>query len=206
MIGYYNYTVILTYIGTLFGFTGMVGIWAGNLRLSLICLLIAGLCDMFDGKVASTMKRTKEEKHFGIEIDSLSDVICFGVLPSLIVFHCSGRAVWAAPLCAVYMLCALIRLAWFNVDETKRQEVEAGTRKTYRGLPVTTSTLLIPLVISLLNLLCVDARYITPAVLLCMGIAFLTPFRLPKPHTVGKIVMSLIGLACFVIVILGVPA
>lgn len=206
MIGYYNYTVILTYVGTMFGFAGIVSAWAGNLRLALICLLFAGLCDMFDGKIASTRKRTKEEKHFGIEIDSLSDVICFGVLPSLIIFHCSGRNLWFAPICALYMLCALIRLAWFNVDEGKRQETEDGARKTYLGLPVTTSTLLIPFAVSLLNLLHIDMRYVAPWVLLCMGIAFLTPFRLPKPHMVGKIVMTLIGVGCLVIVLLGVPA
>ncbi len=206
MIGYYNYTVILTYVGTMFGFAGIVSVWAGNLRLSLLCLLFAGLCDMFDGKVASTMKRTKEEKHFGIEIDSLSDLICFGVLPALIIFHCSGRNLWYAPICALYMLCALIRLAWFNVDEGKRQEKEDGARRVYLGLPVTTSTLLIPLTVSLLNLLCVDQRHVSPWVLLGMGAAFLSPFRLPKPHMAGKIVMTALGVGCLVVVLLGVPS
>jgi len=85
MIGFYNYTVILTYIGTMFGFVGMTYAWSGNLKMSLICLMVAGLCDMFDGKIASTMERTKPEKRFGIQIDSLSDLICFGVLPAVIV-------------------------------------------------------------------------------------------------------------------------
>ena len=67
MIGYYNYTVILTYVGTMFGFAGIASIWSGNLRLSLICLLLAGLCDMFDGKVARSKKnRTADERAFGI--------------------------------------------------------------------------------------------------------------------------------------------
>ncbi|MBR2353068.1 MAG: CDP-alcohol phosphatidyltransferase family protein [Clostridia bacterium] len=205
MIGYYNYTVILTYVGTMFGFAGIASIWSGNLRLSLICLLLAGLCDMFDGKIASTRQRTRAERHFGIEIDSLSDVICFGVLPSLIIFHCSGQNLWYAPICALYMLAALVRLAWFNVDEEERQKTEDGVRKTYLGLPVTTSTLLIPFVISLLNLIGLDMRHICPWVLLCMGAAFLTPFRLHKPHTVGKIVMIVLGIGCLVVVLLGVP-
>ena len=57
--------------------------------MALLCLMFAGFCDMFDGKIASTMKRTKQEKRFGIQIDSLSDLICFGALPALIVFHLS---------------------------------------------------------------------------------------------------------------------
>ena len=78
MIGYYNYTVILTYIGTLFGFVGITFIWGGDLRTALICLMLAGFCDMFDGKIASTMKRTKQEKRFGIQIDSLSGMVQCG--------------------------------------------------------------------------------------------------------------------------------
>ena len=85
MIGYYNYTVILTYVGMLFGFAGITYVGSGNLKMALICLLMAGLCDMFDGKVASTRERTKQEKRFGVQIDSLSDLICFGGLPAVIV-------------------------------------------------------------------------------------------------------------------------
>ena len=86
MLGFYNYTVILTYLGMLTGFSGITCLITGNKKGALTCLLIAGLCDMFDGKIASTMIRTKQEKHFGIQIDSLSDLICFGVLPALIVY------------------------------------------------------------------------------------------------------------------------
>ena len=52
--GYYNYTVILTYLGMLFGFTGIVYITEGEHSLAIICLMIAGVCDMFDGAVAAT--------------------------------------------------------------------------------------------------------------------------------------------------------
>lgn len=129
MIGYYNYTVVLTYVGMLFGFTGITYVWNGNLKMALICLLIAGFCDMFDGKVASTMERTKQEKRFGVQIDSLSDLICFGVLPALIVVQCSGGKMPYILVSAAYVLCALIRLAWFNVDEEQRQDVEDTSRE-----------------------------------------------------------------------------
>ena len=85
MLGFYNYTVILTYLGMLSGFTGIVCASSDNLKGALICLVIAGVCDMFDGKIASTMERTRQDKRFGVQIDSLSDLICFGVLPALIV-------------------------------------------------------------------------------------------------------------------------
>lgn len=203
MIGYYNYTVILTYIGTVFGFVGILSILNSNLNMALICLLIAGFCDMFDGKIASTMERTKQEKRFGVQIDSLSDLICFGILPSLIVFHCSDGKQLHFFISAVYVLCALIRLAWFNVDEEQRQDMEETGRETYLGLPVTTSALLIPLFLSSAQILNLPLNKVCPWLLLLIAIAFVSPFHLKKPNTVGKIMMTLCGIAVFLLVLIG---
>lgn len=204
MIGYYNYTVILTYIGLLSGFAGINYIWHGDLKMSLICLLVCGVCDMFDGKIASTMERTRQEKRFGVQIDSLSDLICFGVLPSLIVMQCSEGGFLALSISALYLLCALIRLAWFNVDEEERQLLEDGSRETYLGLPVTTSALIIPFIMGICSLLSLPANKISPFVLLSMAIAFLTPFSLKKPGNKGKVVLIACGMVVFTIVFLGV--
>lgn len=203
MIGYYNYTVILTYIGTFFGFVGILSILNSNLNMALICLLITGFCDMFDGKIASTMERTKQEKRFGVQIDSLSDLICFGILPSLIVFHCSDGKQLHIFISAVYVLCALIRLAWFNVDEEQRQDMEETGRETYLGLPVTTSALLIPLFLSSAQILNLPLNKVCPWLLLLIAIAFVSPFHLKKPNTVGKIMMTLCGIAVFLLVLIG---
>lgn len=89
MLGFYNYTVVLTYVGMLTGFAGILFAAGGQVSPALLCLLGAGFCDMFDGKIASTRPRTQQEKRFGIQIDSLSDLVCFGVLPAVIV--------WCAP-------------------------------------------------------------------------------------------------------------
>ena len=137
MLGVYNYTVILTYIGMLSGFSGILCAFEGNVVWAIVCLMISGVCDMFDGKVASTkQERSRSEKRFGIQIDSLSDLVCFGVLPAVIVYSL-GRGTWLrAAGCALYVLCALIRLAWYNVDEEARQDFDTGRRKVYLGLPV----------------------------------------------------------------------
>ena len=204
MIGYYNYTVILTYIRTLFGFAGITYIGNSNLRMALLCLMFAGFCDMFDGKIASTMKRTKQEKRFGIQIDSLSDLICFGVLPALIVFQCSDKKVLPVFISGLYLLCALIRLAWFNVDEEERQDEQTGGRETYLGLPVTTSALLLPLFIGTAQLLSLPVGALSPWLLCGIAIAFIAPFHLKKPKALGKIIMLLLGAAALAVVIIGV--
>ena len=180
MLGFYNYTVILTYLGMLSGFTGIVCASSGNLKGALICLVIAGVCDMFDGKIASTMERTRQEKRFGVQIDSLSDLICFGVLPAMIVYVSLSGRLRLIP-CALYTLCALIRLAWFNVDEEERQDRESGRRKVYLGLPVTSAAVLFPVLIGLGTKFRWPLHLLLPLVTLLTAAAFLTPFRLKKP-------------------------
>ena len=204
MIGYYNYTVVLTYIGTLFGFLGIAFIGNNHLKNALICLMIAGFCDMFDGTIATTMKRTKQEKRFGIQIDSLSDLVCFGVLPALIVFRCSDGGVLQLFISAAYLLCALIRLAWFNVDEERRQDFEEEQREAYLGLPVTTSALLIPFFMSGAQLLSLPLNKLCPWVLLLVAIAFISPVPLKKVNVAGKAVMILLGAAALTLVLIGV--
>lgn len=183
MLGFYNYTVILTYLGMLTGFTGITFICGGNIRAALICLMIAGICDMFDGKIASTMERSRQEKRFGVQIDSLSDLICFGVLPALIVYSGGGRLRWLPS--AVYLLCALIRLAWFNVDEEERQNREGGRRRVYLGLPVTCAALIFPTLYAFGGKYHWPMSFFGPLVLLLTAAAFLTPFRLKKPSLRG---------------------
>ena len=199
MLGIYNYTVILTYIGMLVGFDGVVCAMRGDIHAALLCLMVAGVCDMFDGAIASTMERTKQEKRFGVQIDSLSDLVCFGVLPAVIVCALAEQSKAALFLSGLYLLCALIRLAWFNVDEEERQDQEDGSRTVYFGLPVTTAALILP---ALMELGGRTGRALAPYALLVMAAAFLTPFRLRKPRFPGKVVMLLCGAAEFVMLLM----
>lgn len=193
MLGFYNYTVVLTYIGMLAGFAGIVSAAEGHIPAALLYLMLAGFCDMFDGKIASTRERTAQEKRFGIQIDSLSDLICFGVLPAVTVWRAASGS--AISLCAAgaYVLCALIRLAWFNVDEEERQNTETGCRELYYGLPVTTAALILPGVMSLAVRFGWAMGSAGVAVLCVMGTGFLTPFPLKKPQTAGKIALLVCG-------------
>ena len=79
MIGIYNYTVVLTYMSLCSSVFGMTQAIHGHFKIAIFCLALSGLCDMFDGKVARSKKdRTDDEKAFGIQIDSLCDVLSAG--------------------------------------------------------------------------------------------------------------------------------
>ena len=202
MLGYYNYTVILTYAGMLTSFLGIILAVSGDLFRAVICLMISGLCDMLDGKVASTMERTRSEKNFGIQIDSLSDLVCFGVFPAVVVHLLVPESIAVSLVCALYVLCTLIRLAYFNVDEAERQEQTGAPREQYRGLPVTTVALVLPLLFCVRYVSGQQMKIAAPVALLIMALAFLLPFRLRKPALPGKIAMSLVGLGELVILLL----
>ena len=188
MIGFYNYTVILTYLSLISSCIGMffcfgVGGMGPHPTYAMACLMISGLCDMFDGKVARTKKdRTECEKNFGIQIDSLCDLVCFGVLPSVIGYAVGMRSWVDMPILIIFPLCAVIRLAYFNVAEEDRQKKSAEVRKVYEGLPVTSVSLILPLLYSFhrdIGRECFHTVY--GAVLLLIAIAFITRFKVKKP-------------------------
>lgn len=198
ILGYYDYTVILTYLGMLSGFAGVTLASDKNFCGAAVCLMLAGVCDMFDGAVASTKKRGKSEKKFGIQIDSLSDLICFGVLPAMLAYKISGGTAAALMISSAYTLCALIRLAYFNVCEEERQESENGARKCYRGLPVTSAALIIPAIY-----LFTDRAVFFLAVLPIMAALFLSPIKIKKPRIAGKIVIAAAGILELSFVVIG---
>ena len=196
MIGVYDYTVLATYLSLLFGLGGIYQAAEGNSVGAVAALMLAGLLDGFDGRIARTKKnRSAEEKRFGIQIDSLNDLICFGVLPAAIGCALGERPVWFLATMAFYVLCALIRLAYFNVSEEERQDTEGGARTYYLGMPVTTVSVLAPLVWILTLVLPLRGAVVYAAALFVFGVLFIAPVRVKKPHLGGILVMAGIGAA-----------
>lgn len=137
MLGVYDYTVVLTYVSVLISMGGMLFSMNGYPRMAIVCLALSGFCDMFDGKIARTKKnRTEVEKKFGIQIDSLADIICFGVGPTLIAYRMGMNHGIGVTILMFYVLAGLIRLAWYNVSEEIRQEETTENRECYQGLPI----------------------------------------------------------------------
>lgn len=226
MLGFYDYTVVLTYLSLISASTGIIVSLSGHGHpyIGIFFLLFCGLCDAFDGRVARRKKnRTKLEENFGIQIDSLSDLVAFGILPACIgnalmrvspmikqlAFDSDSRiqrgiivGVYCAALIS-YCLAAMIRLAYFNVTEEERREKEGGARKFYTGLPVTSAALIFPFIMLLQFITPFD---VTPAYFLTAlvtGIAFLSPFRIKKPGFGGILILIGIGVAEFVLVLIG---
>ena len=221
MIGYYDYTVVLTYLSMLSATTGVMLCLndIGHPYLGMFFLMFCGLCDAFDGKVARTKKnRTDSMKKFGIQIDSLSDLVAFGVLPACIGIamlrssiefltfphlkflhqHLADKStiikIILTVIAVFYALAAMVRLAYFNVIEEERQETETGVRKTYIGLPVTSSALVFPTIL-LIHIFCsADLTLLYFLFLAIVGFLFVSDIQVKKPTTKGILVMISIGI------------
>jgi len=200
MIGYYNYTVILTYLSLLSALFGTHLAFNGKYIGALICLLLCGAFDSFDGMVARTKKgRTEEEKKFGIQIDSLVDMFSFGIFPAIIGYTMGlNNLIWFF-IFAIYAICAVSRLGYFNVAEEMRQKETNEKRKYYQGLPVTSASLIFPMVYLLRHFLTPELTYsIYGCVMFIVAIAFVVDFKVIKPGLKGILAMGVIGLMVFI--------
>lgn len=217
MIGFYDYTVILTYLSLISGTLGIMISLAGNGHpfLGAFFLLFCGLCDAFDGKVARTKRdRSETESNFGIQIDSLSDLVAFGVLPASIgaaMFRHLTLGKVSIPrtyvillfsVIAFYVLAAMIRLAYFNVTEEERQKETSEARKSYVGLPVTSAALIFPFILLIHYLLPADITPIYFAVMLFTGALFVSKIKVTKPNLRGILIMIAIGGVEFIALLL----
>lgn len=221
MLGYFDYTVWLTYFSLLSAGLGiMVSLNGdGHPYLGIFFLLFCGLCDAFDGSVARTKKdRTEQQRKFGIQIDSLSDLVAFGVLPACIgnamIRVCptvseiprfrTGKvtdfttAILLFTIILIYILAALIRLAYFNVMEEERQKTEGGKRKYFQGLPVTSSALIFPTVMLAQFISPADITPVYFAAMLVTAAMFVMNIKIPKPGLKGILFLCAIGLVEFI--------
>lgn len=220
MIGVYDYTVILTYLSALSAGTGIVFSLTGTGHpfVGMVFLMFCGLFDAFDGKVARTKKdRTPLEKNYGIQIDSLSDIVAFGVLPVCIgnaLLKCSPEysemwegsettvlSVLLVIIMIAYILAGLIRLAYYNVTEEERQSQETGSRKYYEGLPITAAAVFFPLLLMLHYITEKDLTIVYFVMMAIITICFVVKIKIPKIDTKGIIILCVIGLGELIVIL-----
>ena len=184
MIGFYNYSVIVTYLGVISSMIGISLACNGIFDGAILCLALAGACDTFDGKIARAMKnRTKEMEIFGIQIDSLCDMVCFGVTPVIISYQMGLNSVWGIAIEILFVLCGVIRLAYFNVlEELKHTNPETDQAKGYRGLPITTITIIYPIVYLFHPLVSHETFLLFLAIMhIVVAFLYVLDFKLKKP-------------------------
>lgn len=152
----------LTLLNALFGFLSILLI-GQDMLLGLSAIILAILCDIFDGVIARKLDICTD---FGTYIDSLSDVVSFGISPSLLIATVHGGYLGVV-FGAVYLVCAVWRLACFSAQPT------AGM---FRGLPSPVAALIV-WVCGISNPMFLGpVALVTGSAMICSSISFKKPW------------------------------
>lgn len=202
MIGVYDYTVIATYLSLLLGAWRPLFRRAKRASRRHAVPDARGAARCLRRRIARTKKdRTEQEKRFGIQIDSLNDLVCFGVLPAAIGWSMDCDRLWFLATMSFFALCALIRLAYFNVTEEERQNQMSEHRAYYLGVPVTASAVLAPLFYLLSLRFALNCAVVYALGLFLLGVLYITPIRVKKPQLRGVALLSVFGLGEFAVLL-----
>ena len=167
---------MLTLIGVCIGLTSIRFALSGEFHLAIIAIIFAALIDGLDGRIARLIKGTSK---VGKELDSLTDMISFGVAPAFIMYfwklNTLGRFGWL--ICLIYVICVALRLARFNINSNQ----EPSWRDNFfEGVPSPAGGILVltPLIISLTNFNFIQLNYdiIVPAFFITTSLLLISKF------------------------------
>ncbi len=200
IIGKWNKSVILTYIGMAISILGIYLSFAHNNRpqFPLCCLMVAGICDLFDGFIARKCKRTEEEKEFGVWLDGLVDTISFIALP-IVIFISTGLTAWYhLVIYWIFAICGIARLGFFNITLPNHDKPVSH----YRGLPVTYSALVFPIFYLLYFYLPAGYFQIVLAlIILIVALCNVLNIKIKKPNGIAYAVFSIMAIIMLVVYI-----
>jgi len=127
--GVYVLPSLITTAGLFAGFYSVIAAFRADFFAAAVAILVANVFDVLDGRIA---RLTNTTSRFGIEYDSLSDVIAFGVAPGILVYRWALEpwGTWGWLAASLYVACGALRLARFNV------QYESSEKRHFLGLPI----------------------------------------------------------------------
>jgi len=167
---------MLTLIGVCIGLTSIRFALDGKFEFAIIAIIFAALIDGLDGRIARLIKGTSK---VGKELDSLTDMISFGVAPAFIMYfwklNTLGRFGWL--VCLIYVICVALRLARFNVNSNQ----ESSWRDNFfEGVPSPAGGILVltPLIVSVTSFDYITLNYdiIVPAFFIVTSLLLISKF------------------------------
>ncbi len=195
-IGKYNKSVILTYIGITLAVCGIIFSFLGNISNAMICLIFSGICDLFDGKMARLCKRDEQEKEFGKQIDSLADVFLFLALPCVLgVELLKALPLYFNIVFVIYVICGVIRLAWFNILASSDQQV-----KYFIGMPVAYIALVLPIIYSVGLVFKFNLSLVYFFIYLLFAILFIINVKISKPKGIWYIIFFILAIIVTIVI------
>ncbi len=202
-IGFYSLANFVTMFGLLSAITACFLAANGDIKYAIYLMFLSLLCDMFDGKIARSQKnRTEEDRFYGVQIDSLCDVISFGVTPCFIAFSFGFDGPIDVLIYGLFVICGAIRLAYFNTLANKNQNRKM---KYFRGIPIPMSTFLVTFLFVLTTFIPANVSvWIFRLSYLALALAFILNIKVKKPNKKkGLIFLSIEIILLLILLIAG---
>lgn len=179
ILGAYNAACLITLCGLVAAVAAIGLAAAGRIEFALVGLMLAGLADLFDGMVARRIARSDYEKEFGVQLDSVVDVVSFVIAPVVIALGAGLTSPLALVVLALFAVAGAVRLAHFNT--LSAQGADQSTH--HRGLPVTYSALVFPVLFLLRGTMTQGAfRLVLGVAFAVVAVAFVADVPVRKPR------------------------
>ena len=169
--------LVLTYSNALCGVFGIIALVSGHVEVALVLLIVAALCDAFDGVVARLQQQTAAQKTLGTIADSVADMVSFGVLPVVVFISLASLNVVTGIVVALYVFAAIHRLVVFTADALRTQQ----PTRHFTGLPVVMGAVMMPILYALFGSL-LWFPFMMTAVVFVLAALFVSKLSIPKPH------------------------
>jgi len=155
---------------------------------------------LFDGVIARKFNKTEEENKFGIQIDSIIDVINFGITPIVIGISLGMTETIDVCLFLLYIMAVTMRLAYFNISVLKKEDNKP--LKYYTGLPVTYVSTILPAVILLVCMFLDKSLFVLRIVFILLTLFYVLKIKIPKPMGKWYYIFPIIGVVLDIFVLI----
>lgn len=197
-IGIYSTANAVTLLGLVSAIMSCFLASQGNFKFAVVMLMLSSVCDLFDGKIArANPNRTEKDKLYGIQLDSICDVISFGVTPAFIAYNLGFQKAVDLVIYLFFIVCGAIRLSYFN---TLAISNPSKAQKTFRGVPIPTSSFALPVLMVLMLFIPANVTvWLCRLMFLILGLLYILNIKVKKPSarsitvfTVGQVIVLLI--------------
>ncbi|NJR57999.1 MAG: hypothetical protein HC769_03545 [Cyanobacteria bacterium CRU_2_1] len=179
---------VLTLTGLILSFLSVIFSIQGQFYMALLCIMYAGIIDLFDGFIARQMQRSGLQSEVGKQLDSIVDLCSFGFAPAIFAYCFGLRDLLSLTVLIGYLGMNALRLAYFN---STGLSADAGNQY-FTGLPVTYAALFIPLTMTVSFVLSDSVmRIVLDGLYLLLAIAMISSFKVLKLRGVWYGVFSL---------------
>lgn len=197
-LGNIHQSNVIILLRLFFGAVGVGFALISEIQYAFVSLIVAAIIGIFSYRLGATFERDEAQISFALELEVLSDMVVYGLLPVAILLKLSAASVWGVVLVALYLLAVAIRLAHFNRSARFQGEIPENA---YQGVPLQASAIVLP-IISLLGYL-MDLsvfQYVFALVYILLGLGYVMDYPIPKIP--GKFILPLAGLGVLLAIVL----